>query len=79
MGFLNKDMSVIAYANGFTLWHYASGDSIEQISKENYFPKGFAQLAHTGDIVIVNAGDEAACFRSVIITPDGKMQLTKLN
>ena len=79
MAFDTRNMSVIAYANGFTLWHYVSQDNIDQISKDNYFPKGFAQLAHTGDIIIVNPGDETACFRTVVITPDGKMQLTKLN
>ena len=79
MGFRSLNMSVIAYANGFTLLHYKSDDTMEEICKPTYFPKSFADLCANGDIMIVNAGDEAACFRSVMITPDGKMQLTKLN
>ena len=31
MAFSSKNLSVINYANGWTMWHYASNDSIEKI------------------------------------------------
>lgn len=32
MAFKNRNFSVLAYANGFTLWHYATNeDTLEQI------------------------------------------------
>ena len=38
MAFQNKNLSVIAYANGFTLWQYASNeDSLTKIINDNYF------------------------------------------
>lgn len=77
MAFKNKDAAVIAYANGFTLWHYRSTDSIEQISK-NYFPKGFARLTATGDIMIINAGD-TTCIKLIELTTDnGEIVLKNL-
>ena len=55
--FLNKNMSVIAYANGFTLWHYTSSeDTIEQITRAGYF-QVIDKLASIGDIIIINAKD----------------------
>lgn len=58
MAFLNKDMSVIAYANGFTLWHYKSQNDLLQTIKENpnYFSK-IHTLMNEGDLIIVNAKD----------------------
>lgn len=78
MAFLNKDMSVIAYANGFTLWHYRSMDNIDVVCGEKYFPKKFADLTANGDIMIVNAGD-STCIKQVKLLPDGNMKLTNLN
>ena len=59
MAFKNKDMSVIAYANGFALWHYKTNeDTAKQlIDNSKYFSKLYT-LINTGDIVIVNAKDE---------------------
>lgn len=55
--FLNKNMSVVAYANGFTLWHYVSReDSLENIEWAGYFDK-IVTLMGIGDIVIINAKD----------------------
>ena len=78
MAFQHKEMSVIAYANGFTLWHYKTDDTIEQVSTENYFPKGFIQLCATGDIVIMNAGN-GTCIKQVEILSSDKMILKQLN
>lgn len=59
MAFKNRDMSVIAYANGFTLWHYKNTeDNLSQIiGNEKYFAKIYT-LCNGGDIIIVNAKDE---------------------
>ena len=78
MAFQNKNMSVIAYANGFTLWHYKSDDPIEQICKETYFPKEVVRLYATGDIVIMNAGD-GTCIKQVEIISADEMKLKQLN
>ena len=77
--FKNLGMSVVAYANGFTLWHYKSDDTMEEICKPTYFPKSFADLCRNGDIMIVNAGDNTS-IRTVSLIQDGEtIELTKLN
>ncbi len=56
MYFQNKNLSVIAYANGFTLWHYAAQESIATISTTGFF-NPVRTLMNIGDIVIINASD----------------------
>ncbi len=53
MAFLSKNLSVLAYANGFTLWHYTSADSATTIDGSGYFNDAAKQL-RIGDIVIAN-------------------------
>ena len=66
MAFQNKNLSVIAYANGFTLWHYAStSETLANITANNYFD-GVKTLMNSGDIVIINASDNTAIKKIVI-------------
>ena len=59
MAYKNKDMSVIAYANGWTMWHYKNyDDTIENIINDTkYFGKIYT-LINQGDVIIVNAKDK---------------------
>ena len=53
--FRNRDLSVIAYANGFTLWHfYAKDDTFEEVSAKDYF-KEVAALCNNGDKILVSS------------------------
>lgn len=55
--FVAKNLSVIAYANGFTLWHYKSvNDKLEDICELGYFNKVMNQC-RDGDLIIVSARD----------------------
>ena len=65
MAFQNKNLSVIAYANGFTLWHYAADENLAVVTGAGYF-NGVKTLMNTGDIVIINAADNTA-IRSVSV------------
>ena len=50
------DMSVIAFANGFTLWHYKTPDAFEEVLEPGYF-KPLAKVISAGDIIIVTTKD----------------------
>lgn len=55
MAFDPKNLSALAYANGFTLWHYRTSDPIADIAVTGYF-NGAASMLRVGDLVIANAG-----------------------
>ena len=67
--FLNKNMSVIAYANGFTLWQYKTMDPLEDVEEcYDYFGK-IKTLMAIGDIVIINARDGTAIRAVTELSP----------
>lgn len=59
MAFKNKNLSVIAYANGFTLWHYATSETMAAITAAGYF-NDVKTLMNAGDVVIINASDNTS-------------------
>lgn len=58
MSFDANDLSVLAYANGFTLWHYRSGDAVEEVRRTGYFARA-GDLLRAGDVIIASASDGA--------------------
>lgn len=54
MAYKFRDLSVLAYANGFTLWHYTTPDIIDD---PGYFDPA-ADMLRRGDIIIANDDTE---------------------
>lgn len=64
MAYQSKSLSVLAYANGFTLWHYATADTAATVDTQGYF-NAAADMLRVGDILIANVdtgGTPAAGF-----------------
>lgn len=73
MAFTFRNLSVLAYANGFTLWHYkAAGDCLDHVGHSGFFANVDDMLA-AGDIVMVSATDGARIF---CIAADAEGSLT---
>jgi hypothetical protein len=53
MPFDVQKLSVLAYANGFTLWHYATADNAAAVDTEGYFNSA-SDMLRVGDILIAN-------------------------
>ena len=64
MAYNSQDLSVLAYANGFTLWHYvSSADALATIAAANYFD-GASDMLRVGDTVLVqDSGNDIAVLR----------------
>ena len=57
MAFCVRNLSVLAYANGFTLWHYkAAGDALSSLGRRDYFDDAVDMLSG-GDMLMVSAAD----------------------
>lgn len=59
MAFQNKNLSVIAYANGFTLWHYKENATLATITASGYF-SSLKTLMNSGDIILINGSNGTA-------------------
>ena len=53
MSYQSKNLSVLAYANGFTLWHYTTADAASTVDSEGYF-NAAADMLRVGDIILAN-------------------------
>lgn len=58
MGFAVRHLSVLAYANGFTLWHYKADAPLAEAGAPDFFTSA-ADLLGTGDILMLSAQDGA--------------------
>jgi hypothetical protein len=55
MSFAVRNLSVLAYANGFTLWHYkAEAGALPAAAKNGFFDPA-ADMLVTGDMMLVSA------------------------
>ena len=53
MAFSSKDLSVLAYANGFTLWHYTTVDLATDVDTSGYFDDA-SDIVRVGDMIMAN-------------------------
>ena len=59
MAFAVRNLSVLAYANGFTLWHYKAGrDDLGLVTGNGFFADA-SDLLSPGDIVMISAAGQA--------------------
>ena len=55
MAYKSENLSVLSYANGFTLWHYRTADAATIVDDSGYFNMA-AKMLRIGDFVMLNAG-----------------------
>lgn len=59
MAFQAKNLSVLAYANGFTLWHYTTEDGAGDVDDAGYFDAA-ADVVRAGDMILANVDSAGA-------------------
>lgn len=55
MAYQPHQLSALSYVNGFTLWHYRTGDGPHEVEADGYFDLAVRML-RVGDAIMVNAG-----------------------
>jgi hypothetical protein len=53
MAYNSQNLSVLAYANGFTLWHYKTTDAAVDVDNTGYFNSAVLML-RVGDFILAN-------------------------
>ena len=67
MAFAARNLSVLAYANGFTLWHYKAGAGDHTKVGNPGFFAGADDMLSAGDMIMVSAAEGA---RLMCLVPD---------
>lgn len=65
MSFNSKNFSVMAYANGFTLWNYTTSDALADIKADGYF-NDIAPFARIGDMILTVAGSQSTVTPAIL-------------
>ncbi len=66
MAFQSKNLSVLAYANGFTLWHYATQDPAADVDTAGYFNDA-AEMVRVGDMVLANVDTDGTPASGILL------------
>ena len=61
MAFDKNNLSVLAYANGFTLWHYKTADTAATVDTAGYFNTA-SEMVRVGDMVLANTAASNGIF-----------------
>ena len=54
MAYESKNLSVMAYANGFTLWNYQTADTLSSVEGDGYFNDA-STIIRKGDMILTIA------------------------
>lgn len=80
MAYQSKNLSALAYANGFTLWHYRTGDNAADVDNAGYF-NGASRMLRVGDFIMLNAGVDGVPSHGVLVVAanaNGSVDVTNL-
>lgn len=91
MAYQSRDLSILARAIRFTLWHYTTADALAEVESVGYFTAD-ADTLRVGDVLIVNAtldgktggailhvcGNEAGVVDVENVTPGGLLAFAHL-
>lgn len=77
MAFVSKDLSVLSYANGFTLWHYTTED-FGADGRLDYFNEA-ARMLRVGDLIVTNFNEGLdACILLVTSNANGIVEVRSI-
>jgi len=77
MSYETQNLSVLAYANNFTLWHYVTSD--QSIETENYFSHAGNGMFRANDMIIANINTDGAPVTKFYIVTENSKDTVKIS
>ncbi len=80
MAYQAPNLSALAYANGFTLWHYRTSDNAADVDNSGYF-NGASRMLRAGDFIMLSAGVNGVPSHGVAVVSanaNGSIDVTNL-
>ena len=66
MAYESSNLSVLAYANGFTLWHYTSVDAAAAVDSADYFAAA-SDMLRVGDFIMANTDTDGSPVHGIFV------------
>jgi hypothetical protein len=70
MAYDPNNLSALAYANGFTLWHYKTADAAVIVDTTGYFNNA-TEMLRVGDFIMANTGGTTQNGILIVTTNNG--------
>tara|TARA_R100000664_G_scaffold31749_1_gene45707 strand:- start:832 stop:1098 length:267 start_codon:yes stop_codon:yes gene_type:complete len=71
MAYTASGLSVLATANGFTLWHYSTTDTIATCNSAGYFTGDAVNMLAVRDIIIISDTNAPTTSFTTVLSNDG--------
>lgn len=81
MAYESKNLSIMAYANGFTLWNYQTADTLNSVESEGYFNDA-TSIVRTGDMILTVAENKSSISPAMLCVSDtsgGNVRVVNMN
>jgi hypothetical protein len=76
MTFTPTNLTALAYGNGFTMWHYTTGDLFDAVNQPGYFNEA-SEVLKERDVIVVVSGRTApeTHLVTVLSNEDGTVRM----
>ena len=64
-----EDLSVLAYANGFTLWHYRTAEDMTDLCADGGL-NAVGDMVRPGDLIIASGGSGRSAAAGLLVVAD---------
>jgi len=78
MAFESKNLSVLAYSNGFTLWHYVTTDVATDVDTSGYFNEA-GDMLRAGDMVMANVDTDGTPGAGIFLVSSATSSVVDLS
>ena len=77
MAYNPHELSVLEHTNGFTLWHYRTPDTANEVDAAGYFNRAVDML-RVGDMIMVNTGIDDTPFGGIVLVVRANITVSNL-
>lgn len=77
MAYNPHNLSLLAHANGFTLWHYRTTDPADRVESVGYFGRAVDML-RVGDMVMANFGADGTSAAGIFLVMRSSADVVEL-
>lgn len=71
MSYSPRNLSVLAYANGFTLWHYKTNDVAIEVDTQGYFNDA-SDVVRAGDMILANTDTAGSAQAGIFLVSNAR-------
>ena len=71
MAYASSGLSMLATANGFSLWHYSTADAIATVNSAAYFTGEAVNMLKTRDVIMVSDTNTPTINFVIVLSNNG--------